>query len=150
MEFNIKEENNVGEELKFKLREEYNVYGENEVNISFESINQILNINNPKLSIEVYGFDNTYSDGEATLITRQHFEISKLPNSLILKIPKDSFELIKSNKTKETSLFYIGVDWDSNNNEKIDTGDISLDFDKGFPILDLETKNIQTFFMKVN
>lgn len=119
-----------------------------EININFESsVN--LNIINTMLEISVFGYDKSLVDVGATLITRQYFNISSIPHSLSLKLTKDSYKLIMPESTKENSNFLLHIEWDSDNNGQICTGDISFNYDKKFPNVDLETNDIQNFFMRL-
>jgi hypothetical protein len=122
--------------------------GENEINIKFEASNS-LNINNPKLTIAVYGYDVFLADATATLITRQDFQISSIPSSLTIKFPIDSYKLIIPESKKENSRYYLAIDWDSDNNGKRCAGDITFDYDKKFPDVDLESTITQNYFMKL-
>jgi hypothetical protein len=149
--YSCEKENNadvIFPEINHKLQAEYNSDGENEINIKFEASNS-LNINNPKLTIAVYGYDVFLADATATLITRQNFQISSIPSSLTIKFPKDSYKLIVPETTKENSRYYLHIDWDSDNNGQICTGDITFDHDKKSPYVDLESTITQSYFMKL-
>jgi hypothetical protein len=135
-------------DVKYELNEEFNTDGENEVNISFES-SASLNISNTKLAISVYGYDYMLADAPATLITRQHIQVSEIPTTFSLRLPQDSYKLIMPESTKENSKFYLSLDWDSDNNGVICNGDITFDFDKKFPSINTEIDDLQSVFMKI-
>lgn len=149
-EYNVEGENeNITspQESSHLLKDEYNTEGENEITINFESsIN--LNINDPRLTIAVYGHNVNIAGGSATLITRQNFQITSIPSSLTLKLPTDSHKLINPETKKEDSRFYLGIDWDSDNNDQRCAGDISFDYNKKSSNIDLESTITQTYYMQ--
>lgn len=110
------------------------------INIELKSVNQ-LTINNGKFTATLWGHDPMVQDAPASKITEQSYESNTLPVNIKLNIPKDPDSKIEFRNENLDMKYYLTVEWDANNNQKYDKGDIIMDFNKQFPTVDLKKKN---------
>jgi len=105
------------------------------------------NIKNKDFTVSIYGYEMFLCGPPATLIVKKTFSASELPCNISMRIPGNAADLIKYINRKEMANYYIVVEWDSDGNGKITTGDISLDYSKPTDIV-LKSNLKQTFYLK--
>lgn len=72
-----------------------------------------------------------------------------MPYNFDLELPENPESIIKPKVSNiENAEYYLSVYCDHNKNAKDDKGDIKIDFDKGFPKIDIKSKDIKTFYLK--
>ncbi|TSE11338.1 hypothetical protein [Aquimarina algiphila] len=106
-----------------------------------------IGITNPKFTILVYGFDNSYADVAATLISTQNFESNQLPVTITLTIPPNPESMIELNTSNRNISYYINIEWDNDNNGKICNGDISIDYNTETNFINLNPLVTQEVFV---
>lgn len=108
-----------------------------------------LNIKASNVWITIYGYDQLMADVEASIIYQKKIRVSQLPYNFDLELPDNPESLIKPEVSSiENAEYYLSVYCDYNKNGKDDQCDIKIDFDKGFPKIDIKSKDIQTFYLK--
>ena len=108
-----------------------------------------LEVSNAKTTITLFGYDKLMADAEATLICEKEIYISKLPCTVELELPTEPEALIYPKiSSKENVNYYLSVYGDLNTNGKQDKGDIKINFDQGFPNIDINSKDPQIIYIK--
>lgn len=120
-----------------------NKWNSNTVYVNFAS-DETLNIENPKLTVTVYGYDLYVADVAATIITTKEMRCNQIPCKIAIDIPANAQKLIEYTTDKGNDRYYLALEWDSNNDGE---WDINIDYDKNFSI-DIYTSKIQTVYLK--
>lgn len=108
-----------------------------------------LNFETSNILITIYGYDQFMADVEASIIYQKRTSITQLPYNFDLELPENPESLIKPKVSSiENAEYYLSVYCDNNKNGKDDQGDIKIDVDKGFPKINIKSKDIQTFYLK--
>lgn len=118
----------------------------NIIDVEFRST-ESFQIRNKSFKISIYGYDPNWQDVSASLITQQEFEASQVPFSIKIKIPEDPEKNIEYLNDKDYAKYYLHLDWDSDGNNKVCKGDITLDYSK-FPEVKLDKRSKQSFLVK--
>jgi hypothetical protein len=109
-----------------------------------------IDIANPDLELTIYGYDEWMADVSASLITTQSCSSDRVPFEVNISIPADTYDRISPPLTNINSArFYVALSWDSDGNGYADcTGDIDIDWDAKFPSIYVNTKELQTLYVR--
>lgn len=116
------------------------------VEIAFES-NEALGIGNPRFKVLIYGYDPNLSGAPASLIVEENLEATKIPFAARVKIPEDPASLIDPLRNEEDARYYLNLEWDSDGNGEICSGDITIDYNINIPNIDMKSREEQIIFL---
>lgn len=105
---------------------------------------ETLSIENPKLTVTVFGYDERVADVAATVIAVEEVECKQIPCKIAIDLPDNAQKLIEHTNNKGNDRYYLALEWDSNNDGKWDIG---VNYDKKFNI-DIYTSKKQTVYLK--
>ena len=101
----------------------------------------VVNIQNPNFTVTLYGVDPVYQDVPATKIVSKNYSKNSLPASIKLDIPNNADGMIEYKNENTEKAYYLDIEWDANDNNQYDKGDVVIHFDKKFPDIDLKKRN---------
>ncbi len=120
----------------------------NSLNLEF-NFSASKEISNPKATLVIYGFDSRLADMSATVIAEKEVVFDTFPKSVIFNLPNKPVSLIVPKVSDpENAMYYIGLQWDSNGDGKKDKEDVRISYEKGIPMVDLSSSNVQSFQLK--
>ncbi len=114
---------------------------ENEIVLNIVG-NSEKSVKNKSIEITVYGYDQLLADVSATVIMKKKITLDKLPYKTTLAIPKNPQDIIKPKLSfMENANYYISIKSEDA---------ISINHDKGFPKIDISSKEVQKNYVIVN
>ena len=103
-------------------------------------------LQNSKGKVKLFAVPANVADVSATMIDEVDFEAAQVPFTVDFEIPMDHLTLIKPEVQEGDSIkYYVSMDWDSNADGQIDSMDMSIDFDRQFPDIDINQLHQQVF-----
>lgn len=120
---------------------------QSKIEITFIS-DKSLNIINEEFTVRLWGYDPRLADQSATLITERSYTSNILPFSFDFFYPSNSIEHIEPEVIWTAANYYIWIDWDNDRNGKINNWDISFDWGKQFPNVELVEWWKETIYLK--
>lgn len=117
----------------------------NSVTVRIRSMTDI-KIQNPTAVVTLYGYDESMADGKASVISQKTVSLTKIPLDVTMELPKKPAAMIHPKPMNAS--YYLDFYCDANENNTNDKGDLSLDGEKGFPTVDINSDKAQIFFIK--
>lgn len=100
-------------------------------------------LNNMPATVTIYGYDMLMADVDATVIAQKEIQVSSFPFQFNMEIPTNPELLIQPTiSAKENAKYYLSIA-NSNTNKY----SIELDYNKGFPYVNLLSDKMQIFYV---
>lgn len=99
--------------------------------------------------VTLYGYSPILADVEATEIVSKKYKAKSLPHTIEMEIPADPASKIRGCKEVDKANYYLSLKWDSNGDGKVGLGDINIDYEKNFPKINIEAKEVQIINVRV-
>lgn len=109
-----------------------------------------LNIKNPEGKVQLYAVAENIADVPATLLEEKSIQQATVPFTIDFVLSKDHKSLIKpALAAHEKVKYYVTIKWDSDGNGKVENGDITIDYDRKFPNVQLGAGKQQVYLTTI-